>query len=448
MDPTTPADPTAPSGPTSRAAPAGPTASPPAPSDPAGPSAALDALQRDPYPVYSRARRAEGLTYVPELDAWLVARDADVREVLLRPEDFSSVQSLRPDVMPSPAALAVLGRGLGNRPTVVTTDGAAHRRHRAPLNSGLSAARVAALLPYAAEVADELVDGFAADGRTELMASYAGRLPGAVVGRLLGLDPADVPAAVHGGHRAEQLLFRPMTEAEQVEAAEDVVALQHLLDTCIRDRRAHPRDDLCSALVAALAPGTGELTLDQRHELVATLQNFLIAGHLTTTALIGTTLLHLLGHPDQWRLLCAKPELIPAAVEEAARYDTAVQGFRRTTTRPVTLAGTRLPAGATVFVAYGSANRDETRYERADTFDITRSLTRPHIRHVAFGHGAHGCPGSQLARAQLRLTIELFARRLPGLSLAEGHEVVMRPTLIHRSPQELHLTWEPGPVAR
>ncbi|WP_235033098.1 cytochrome P450 [Streptomyces sp. WAC05374] len=451
-------DPATPPAPTARAtgrppAPAGPDRGhPPAPAGPdrghppapAGPTAALDAVQRDPYPLYAQARRAEGLLHVPELDAWLVARDADVREVLLRPDDFSSAQSLRPDVMPSPAALAVLGQGLGNRPTVVSTDGAAHRRHRAPLNSGLSAARVAALLPYAAEVADDLVDGFADDGRTELMASYAGKLPGAVVGRLLGLDPADVPAAVHGGHRAEQLLFRPMSETEQVAAAEEVVALQHLLDGYIRDRRAHPRDDLCSSLVAALAPGTGELTMDQRHELVATLQNFLIAGHLTTTALIGTTLLHLLRNPGQWDLLCDKPELIPAAVEEAARYDTAVQGFRRTTTRPVTLAGTRLPAGATVFVAYGSANRDETRYERADAFDITRSLTRPHVRHLAFGHGAHGCPGSQLARAQLRLTVELFARRLPGLRLAEGHDVVMRPTLIHRSPQELHLTWEPA----
>ncbi|MFF8293470.1 cytochrome P450 [Streptomyces sp. NPDC016309] len=405
------------------------------------PFAALDALQRDPYPLYARARRAEGLLHVPELDAWLVARDADVREVLLRPEDFSSAGALRPDAVPGPAALAVLARGLGNRPTVVTADGAAHRRHRAPLNSGLSTARVTALLPYAAEVADDLVDGFAAHGRTELMASYAERLPGAVVGRLLGLDPADVPLAVRGGHRAEQLLFRPLGEDEQVAAAEDVVALQHLLDGYVRDRRAHPRDDLCSSLVASLAPGTGELTRDQRGELVSTLRNFLIAGHLTTTALIGTTLLHLLAHPGQWELLRARPELIPAAVEEALRHDGPVQGFRRTTTRPVTLAGTRLPAGASLFVAYGSANRDEDRYERADTFDITRYLTRPHVRHVAFGHGTHGCPGSQLARAQLRLTLELFTRRLPDLALAADHSTRMRPTLIHRSPETLHVTW-------
>ncbi|NUP22919.1 MAG: cytochrome P450, partial [Streptomyces sp.] len=110
----------------------------------------LDELQRDPYPHYDRARRAEGLTRVPELDAWLVARDADVREVLRRPDDFSSANSLRPDVLPSPAALAVLGGGFGGRPVVVTTDGDRHQRLRAPIVRALSPARVAAVLPYAA----------------------------------------------------------------------------------------------------------------------------------------------------------------------------------------------------------------------------------------------------------------------------------------------------------
>ncbi|GAA2774127.1 cytochrome P450 [Streptomyces showdoensis] len=410
--------------------------------------AVLDALQRDPYPLYARARRAEGLTFVPALDAWLVARDADIREVLLRPQDFSSAQALRPDVLPSPAALAVLAKGFAARPTVVSTDGPAHRRHRAPLNSGLSAARTAALTPYIRREADALAAAFAdtlaAHGRADLMAHYARRLPGAVIGRLLGLDPADVPAAVHGSYSAERLLFRPLPEEEQVAAAEDVLGLQQLLDGYARDRRARPRDDLISTMVGALAPDAGlgpgprELTPDQRCELVSNLQNLLIAGHLTTTALIGGTVLHLLRHPDQWRLLRTRPELVPAAVEEAARYDTAVQGFRRTTTRPVVLAGTELPAGATVFVAYGAGNRDPARHREPDAFDITRPHPQP--RHLAFGHGPHGCPGSQLARLQLRSTLEALTRRLPELRLADGPPPVMRPTLIHRSPEELLLT--------
>lgn len=396
----------------------------------------LDELQRDPYPYYERARRSEGLTYVAELDAWLVARDADVREVLRRPEDFSSANALTPDVLPGPAALAVLGGGFGGRPVVVTADGTDHQRLRAPIVRGLSPARVAAVLPYAAERAAALVDAFVKDGHVELMSAYAGKLPGEVIGRIVGLDPADVPAVVHGGHRAEELLFRPLAEDEQIAAAEDVVAMQHLLDRYARERHAAPREDLCTELVTSVV-GEGELTLEHRHELVAHLQNLLIAGHLTTTALIGTTVLHLLRHPRQWELLCAQPERIPAAVEEAARHDTALQGFRRITTGPVTLAGTELPPGATLFVAFGAANRDPSRHPRPDEFDITR----PPQRHLAFGLGVHGCPGSQSAREQLRLTLEELTRRLPGLRLADDRPVTMRPTMIHRSPESLHLTW-------
>jgi cytochrome P450 len=395
-----------------------------------------DELQRDPYPHYERARQSDGLTYLDELDAWLVARDADVREVLRRPEDFSSANALVPDVLPSPAALAVLGGGFGGRPVVVTSDGARHQELRAPIVRGLSPARVATVLPYAAGRAAELVEGFAEDGEVELMSAYAGKLPGDVIGRVVGLDPEDVPGIVHGGHRAEELLFRPLEEAEQVAAAEDVVAMQHTLDRCVRERHAEPREDLCTELVGSVA-GPGDLTLEHRHELVANLQNLLIAGHLTTTALIGTTVLHLLRHREQWELLCAEPERIPAAVEEAARYDSALQGFRRVTTRPVTVAGTELPPGATVFVAFGGANRDAARRPRPDAFDITRAPDR----HLAFGLGVHGCPGSQLAREQLRLTLEELTRRLPGLRLADDRPVEMRPTMIHRSPYRLRLTW-------
>jgi cytochrome P450 len=401
--------------------------------------ARLDDLQCDPYPHYTRARQTEGLTHLAELDAWLVARDADVREVLRRPEDFSSSPALRPDVLPAPAALAVLGGGFGGRPVVVTADGAQHQQLRAPIVRGLSPARVTAVLPYAAERAAALVDTFAKDGHVELMSAYARRLPGEVVGRIVGLDPADVPGVVHGGHRAEELLFRPLEEDEQIAAAEDVVAMQHTLDRYVRERHAQPREDLGTELIASVTEerGGGDLTLEHRHQLVAHLQNLFIAGHLTTTALIGTTVLHLLRHPDQWELLCAEPERIPAAIEEAARYDTALQGFRRVTTRPIVLAGTELPAGAPLFVAFGAANRDERRHARADTFDITRTPNR----HLAFGFGVHSCPGSQLAREQLRLTLQELTTRLPGLRLAEDRPVTMRPTMIHRSPYALHLAW-------
>ncbi|MEU5884697.1 cytochrome P450 [Spirillospora sp. NPDC047279] len=399
---------------------------------------ALDALQRDPYALYARAREADGVTFVRELGAWLVARHADARAVLSDPDTYSSANAIRPDAAPSPAALAELAKGISGGPVAVTADGEAHLDLRAPLTRGLSGTRVTAVVPFILERAESLVGEFAADGRAELMARYARRLPGDVLGRLLGLDPADARTAVHGGRQAERLLFRPLDVDEQVAAARDVVRLQHLLDAYAHARRIEPRDDLISEIVQGIAPGSGDLDPDQRGQVVANLQNLVIAGHLTTAALIGTTVLRLLRHRDRWERLCAHPEVVPAAVEEVARHDTVVQGFRRVTTRPATLAGTELPAGAEIFVAFAAANRDPEVHERPDEFDIDR----PPSRHLAFGHGVHACPGAQLGREQVRITLETLSRRLPGLRLDPGSRVTMLPTMIHRSPERLDLVWD------
>ncbi|AQZ70641.1 putative cytochrome P450 hydroxylase [[Actinomadura] parvosata subsp. kistnae] len=384
-----------------------------------------EALYRDPYPVYARARAAPGLTFSDELDAWLVARYADVREVLSRPGDFSSQGALRPDVLPGPRAFAELAGAPGGAPVVLSTDGEAHTRYRKPLTRGLSPARVAAALPFVRTTAAGLLASFARAGQAEWMAAYARPLPAAVIGHLLGLDPADVPGAVRAGHRAEELLFTPMPEDEQVAAAREVAALRHLLDRHARASLA--RDNLAGDLARALT---------DPNEVVSNTENLLLAGHLTTTALLGTVVHHLLRDRRQWELLRARPDLVPAAIEEAARYEAPVQGFRRTVTRPLTLSGTKLAAGETVFVSFGSAGRDATVFDRPDTFDITREP----VRHLSFGHGVHGCPGALLAREQLRITLELLVRELPGLRLA-GEDVTMAATLIHRAPERLHLVW-------
>ncbi|MEU6712004.1 cytochrome P450 [Nonomuraea sp. NPDC046802] len=390
------------------------------------------AFYRDPYPHYAAARAAPGLTFAEELDAWLVARYADVREVLSRPDDFSSQGALRPDVLPGPRALAELAGAPGNAPIVLSTDGQAHQRYRRPLTRGLSPAKVSAALPFVEAASSGLLASFARARRVEWMSAYARPLPATVIGHLLGLDPANVPRAILAGQRAEELLFTPLPEDEQVVAAREVAALRHLL--AAHAARSRTADTLTGELVRALA--SDEPTAGQRDEIVANTQNIMLAGHLTTTALIGTVVHRLLRDRRQWELLCARPELIPAAIEEAARFEAPVQGFRRRVTRPLELAGTELAEGATVFVSFGSAGRDEAVYERPDEFDLLR---KP-VRHLSFGHGAHGCPGAFLGREQVRITLELLVRELPGLRLAR-HDVAMAATLIHRAPEELFLLW-------
>src|SRR5262249_32661952 len=157
------------------------------------------------------------------------------------------------------------------------------------------------------------------------------------------------------------LYFLPVGEEQKIAAAQGFAAMRALFDEYVQRRHAEPRDDLCSALLGALVPedaAGADLTLDQRHEVASNVQNLFIAGFITAAPLLGTLLLNLLPHREQWELLCTNPELIPAAVEEALRYDTSLQSVRRVTTAPVTLAGVDIPAGATLLVALASANRD------------------------------------------------------------------------------------------
>jgi cytochrome P450 len=397
---------------------------------------------QDPYAAYAEGRRSRGPSFVPSLGAWVVARHDDVLEVLRRADEFSSANTLPRDDLLPPAVRAELADSIGGRPVVVNSDGAEHRRYRAPLLAGLTPARVQQVVPFIAERAAELVDGFAGDGRVEFISGYTSVLAGETIGRLIGLEPEDVAKAVHGTSQALVMYFFPVGDEHKAQAARTFAETRAMIDEYVRRRRAEPRDDLCSALVAALAPGQGQLTVEQRHEVASNVLNLFIAGFITATPLLGTMVLNLLRHREQWELLCAKPELIPAAVEEATRYDTSLQSVRRITTVPVTLSGVEIPAGATLLVALASANRDPDVHDRPDTFDITRPAGAA-AGHSSFGHGPHACVGAHLFREEARATLQVLTERLPGLRLAPQEHGAMGRSAVPRdgSLQELNLVW-------
>jgi cytochrome P450 len=397
----------------------------------------LGAHAQDPYEFYALARRQQPVFFYAKLDAWVVTRYDDVRAVLRDAETFSSANSLRPVAEPDPAVYAEFAKGYPMVPESVSSDGAAHRRLRAPFADGLGVDQVRALEPYIRQRAGELVDAFAADGHAELMGQFAAPLPMDVLGQLFGLAPADMPLVHAGSLGMPVLVSARAASAEQVAAARRVVELQQLLAGYIDRRRAAPGEDLISRAVAELAPAAGQLTFDQQAELVESLFGALLAGHTTVSGLLGNGMWHLLSHPEQWALLRRRPELLDGAVEEIARYDTSVPAQFRVTTRPVTLGGQALPSGAEVLVLFGSANRDSALVDRPEVFDITR----PPSRHLAFGIGAHYCAGAQLARAELRIALVTLSDRLPGLRLSDAHPVAIAPSLRLRGPTTLPVVW-------
>jgi cytochrome P450 len=202
------------------------------------------------------------------------------------------------------------------------------------------------------------------------------------------------------------------------------------------DRRAEPRDDLLSALVAAEYEG-GRLSEAELLSLAITL---FLGGHETTTGLISLGMNALVRQPDQLALLRKRPDLVEGAVEEMLRYDAPFQMNLRLVGEDLELDGVQLREGDLVRQALGSANRDPERFEDPDRFWVER----PPKRHLSFGLGPHFCIGAPLARLQAQIAVETLVRRLPGLRLDASAETApdFMPDITNRGLRSLPLVYE------
>lgn len=392
---------------------------------------------QDPYPFYAQARAEEPVFWSERFDTWVVTRYPDIRAALSRPEVFSSANALRPMTTVYPATIAELRRGYPPSKGLIESDGQEHRRLRNPIARGLATPQLDKVEPFIRQRAEALVDTFVDAGQVELMRQYALRLPAEVITRLFDMAPEHVDQTCEQSYRTNLTLSGGLPEKEQAACARDWVALQQLCGHYAVMRRERPGDDLFSQIATALAPADGLLTPAQEGQLARAALGVFIAGHITTSALIGNALRHLLTNREQWELLCTHPDLIPGAVEEVARFDTPVQGFFRVTTRPATVGGVELAEGASVLLLYGSANRDPALCDQPDRLEVAR----PPTRHLGFSAGPHTCVGAGLARRQIAITVETLTRRLPGLRLEPDQAFRMTGSLSARSLVELHLTW-------
>jgi cytochrome P450 len=393
----------------------------------------------DPYGFYAEARRSQPVFYAEDFAAWVVTRYDDIRYVLNHPRLFSSRNAVRPmTIALTPECRAELNRGYPDAKYFLNSDDTAHRRLKAPLIRGLGPRRVHELEPFIRKQINTVVDELEPAGHAELISQFTRLVPFRIIAQLVGIEESDYHHIQDGSFAASRLYRKGnLTPDEQLDYARRFVRYQHMLMRYIEARRADPRDDLITMFVSALAPGSEPLTSEQERELVWCLVGTLGAGSRAAPAAIGTALYHLLIERSRWEALVERPGLIANAVEEICRYDSPAQTFPRITTQPVTIGGVDLPTGTELIIIIGSANHDETRFDRAEELDITRSRTR----HIAFGQGAHACIGAALARAQLRITLDTFTRRFPNLRLADGHDVEVTPAINQRQPRELHVMW-------
>lgn len=393
----------------------------------------FDPLAENPYPFYLQARQEEPIVFCPPLNAWLVTSYKDIQSILLQPEIFSSRDTLTSPVTFYPGTLEELLHGYMPVPIVLNSDGQEHTRFRVPLTKAFAPSRIRSMEPFVREVANKLIDSFIESGQTEIVSRFAYPLALEVVLKLLGIPSQDIEQTRIWSQDWLMLMSVQLEEEHQASCARNTVAFQRYLADLIARRKNSPQDDLISSLLT-FASGDEALT---ETELVITLQGLILAGHESTTNMIGTGLLLLLEHPEQWQTLCAHPEYIPLTVEEILRYDAPIQMFARTTTREVTINGVTMPEDAPLLLLYGSGNRDEAAFPHANEFQIQRAPNH----HLAFGYGVHFCVGAALARLEGRIAFEVLCQRLPHLSAVPGQILTHIPTLLFRGYERLEVAW-------
>ncbi|GAB2926229.1 cytochrome P450 [Nonomuraea sp. NPDC052634] len=356
-----------------------------------------------PDPELARIREEEGVRKVSTsfgLDVWMVTRFADVREVLGDPPRFSNARSAghRPPGAPRLTDDELRRIRAGN---LLMFDPPEHTRLRRMLTPEFTMRRMRRLEPRVRDIVTAHLDAMEAAGPpADLVTSFALPIPSLVICELLGVPYED--RADFQRRSGTMLDLSQPVERRAAAQLESRAYMSELVGRALKD----PGDDLLGMLVREHGD---DLSAD---ELVGIGSLLLLAGHETTSNMLGLGTLALLRHPDQLGLLRKEPERWGAAVEELLRWLSIVHsGTIKVTTTEVEVSGVRIPEGELVVCALPAANRDPAFVPDPERLDISRG----EMGHVAFGHGVHHCLGAPLARMEMTIAFPALFERFPGL---------------------------------
>jgi cytochrome P450 len=384
----------------------------------------LDWLHAQPYDEWAAARRECPVRVVPRGDmafdgSYQILSYHEAERVLRDADTFSS--SINGEH---------IGQFMGD--LILAMNGEEHRKYR---NLVAKAFRASQLEHWddtlVRPTINRLLDAIAPLGRADLVESVTSRYPVEVICGIVGVPLDD---AKQFAQWAEEINTGPLWP-ERGHAASQ--AMVDYLRPLVEERRARPTGDFLSDLVHAEVDG--EQLSDSK--IYGFLRLLLPAGGETTFRVMGNALYALLTHPDVMERVVADRSLIPEIIEETLRWETSVTQVSRVATRDTDVGGCPIPAGAPVGVINGSANRDESRWEHADEWE----LGRPVQHHLAFGTGPHQCLGMHLARLELRVGLDTILERLPNLRLdSEGSADAIVEGYAFRGPRALPVLFDPS----
>ena len=353
-------------------------------------------FQADPYPVYQWMRDEAPVYRSEKWGWWALSRFEDVRAAALDPDTFRSHEGIDIDDTAKDQS------GPGFLPDI---DNPRHDQLRRLVQPHFLPRRIAARENGIREVVRGLVAGWRERGEVDLAQELAWPMPNEVFFHVMGLPGAQEEGREQLGRWVHELKDRRPDDPRLTPVAKVATeGIQNYFMDLLEDRRRNPRPDLVSHLVQAEIDGTpfADDPITRGSEIMGLMMVLFLGGVESTAGLTGSLFKLLAENPDQRELLRADPSLVPAAVEEAIRYNSPLQLAARTTSREVTLHGVTIPAGGRVVLVYGAANRDERQFPHPDRFDVTRGR----FRHMGFGEGLHGCLGAPLARLEVKIAAE------------------------------------------
>lgn len=294
-------------------------------------------------------------------------------------------------------------------------DGERHARFRFLISTGLNRNIVKQLELRVIEVIDDLLGKIVVD-EFDVITEFAGKLPGLIIAELLGVDRADQDQFRVWAESVAEGYFDVTGDAEKVARGREAsVKVDTYLKQVIRDRKDEPTDDLISSFHEIEYQGEKYSEKD----ILSLCSLMLTAGNSTTVDGLGNCIKNLLEHPDQLQLLMDDPNLIDLAIEELIRFDAPTVNINRVALEDMEIRGSKIAKGDSLSLCVATANRDPKQFPNPDRLDIQRGR----IRHHGWGGGLHFCPGSPLARVELKYAILALFNKYPNLELSpKGHE--------------------------
>ena len=345
-------------------------------------------------------------------DAFRLLRDRSIGSTAENATSTPSIDAERAAVAQDPAG-----------PNMLRVDGEDHTRMRRLVAQAFTPRAIEQWRMRATELTEELLDVFEIRGGGDALHDFALPLPATVISDMLGVPKADLPKLRGWSHAMAKTLDAVNTEDEQRRSVDAAIAMDGYLRDVYDAKMADPADDIFSALIAAEHDGD-RLT---KNEVISNIRLLYVAGHETTTNLIGNGLVELFRHPDQLAMVRAGDEHDANLVEEVLRFNSPVQMTRRIPDHDIEVSGATIPAGSVILLCAVSANRDPRKFgPTADEFDITRADAKDQL---SFGGGPHFCLGAALARLEGAIAIPRIIRRFPKLALAAEPEFEQRVVL-------------------